>query len=192
MNKQVFMTIKDYLVLGVVFVFCFFIVKNGYQLLSSSVVENKKIDKTTSNYISFNYAENDNNIFSIDKALVFSDFSGKHLNATYYDFEILFPNNDNSNKVNYEIILKDMGNVIDGKYVKVYLTDQNNNAFMGYKDVIPVYSALEDCFDGKIIYSGSLTNKNLKKKFRLKIWVSDNYKEKVNTGLSYQINVKLK
>lgn len=161
-------------------------------LVSNSLNDYFKLDKKTSSYISFNYAGGDiNSIYEIDNPKIYSDFKGKRFVNDYYDFEIEIPEDKKSSEVvNYDILLKDMGNDIESKFIKVYLTNQNNKVLKGFDKTVPVYSAFLNGIDGKVIYSG-IINGNNSNKFRLRIWISDIYKSKFNSKLAYQVKVKI-
>lgn len=176
-----------------VFALTFLVYKTSFSLMSNSLTDNLKVDKITSNYLSFNYADNDGEFYEVNNPRVISDFYGKNFFAKKYDFEVSFPNDAiDSDDVEYKIIIKDMGSKIDNKFIKVYLTDQNNNALDGYENNVPVYTTFNDSLDGKVIYSGKLSKDNLVDKYRLKIWISKAYKGKINGDLAYQISVEKK
>ena len=191
-KKSILKKVSTFIVTICVLILIVIVYKMSDLLLSNSLDDYFKVDKTTSNYISFNYAGVDvNSVYKIDKPKVYSDFKGKKFVNNYYDFEL--DNVEENNKINlydFDIILKDMGNEIDNRYIKVYLTDQNNNPLGGYDKQVPLYSAFLNDIDGKIIYSGKIDNLN--KKFRLRIWISDMYEKKVNNNLAFQITVKVK
>ena len=84
-----------------------------------------------------------------------------------------------------------MSKEIDFSFIKVYLTDQNNKAINGYKDAVPVLSAFSLDNSGKVIYTGSIGKNNLKDKYRLRVWLSKNYKKEVNDIFAYEVKVIL-
>lgn len=194
------MKIKDIFKKFNIFIFTVFVLvlvilayRTSNLLVSSSLKDYFKLDKKTSSYISFNYAnENINSIYEIDNPKKYSDFIGKRFVRDYYDFEIEIPKNKkDSNFIDYDILLKDMGNDINSQFIKVYLTNQSNEAFQGFDKTIPVYSAFLNDVDGKVIYSGKINSAD-SNKFRLRIWISDSYNDKFNSQLAYQIKVKIK
>ena len=194
------MKIKDIFKKFNIFIFTVFVLvlvilayRTSNLLVSSSLKDYFKLDKKTSSYISFNYAnENINSIYEIDNPKKYSDFIGKRFVRDYYDFEIEIPKNKkDSNSIDYDILLKDMGNDINSQFIKVYLTNQSNEAFQGFDKTIPVYSAFLNDVDGKVIYSGKINSAD-SNKFRLRIWISDSYNDKFNSQFAYQIKVKIK
>lgn len=175
-----------------VLVLVFFVVKTSCSLLSNSVLDSFKIDKKTSNYLSFNYGEGDSNLFKIDSPKKLSDFNGKKQYSSY-EFSVSIPKKYISgNKVDYDVVIQGLGNRIDEKYLKVYLTDDDDNPLVGYKESVPVYLALPATVDGKLLYSGSFSKNDLEDKYKLRIWVNDVYSKEVKEDLVYQISIKIK
>lgn len=186
-RKKMSVMIKFFSLLIIVFLLVFFVVENGKILLTNSVNEELKV--TASKYLSFNYV-NDCNIYKVDKENIMSDEDGKRNSDNYFDFTVTVPRSDES--ASYDIVINDLGNAIDERFVKVYLTDQDNKVLNNYNSYVPFYNALEDSSDGKVIYTGKITEKSTDKKFRLRIWVSDKYKERLKYDLVYKIIVKVK
>ena len=152
----------------------------SYSLLTNSFIDNVKVDKEKSKYLSFNYSDV-SNVFYISDVNKLSDFRGKRQVINYYDFEVDVDGE-------FELIIKDLSNSIPSNYLKVYLTDQYNRVIESFDGNVPVYSAFKDSKDGKVIYSGS----DKHKKYRLRIWVSDKYKGKIKDDLVFQIDVRTK
>lgn len=144
--------------------------------------------------------ENDKTVF-INNKLPMSDIAGIQLTGEgtsddiqgYVEFSIKSKVNK---KQKYTIYLNDVkvDAPIDYKYVRLYLTDFNDNPYSGFdSNIIPNYgdfSVLKDSPADKILYSGTLDG-NEKKNFRLRVWVSDTYtlmsgKEE----FSFKVNVK--
>lgn len=190
-KKSLFKKINTFIISVCVLILIILVYKTSDILLSNSLNDYLKLNKKTSNYISFNYAGGDiNSLYEIKNPKIYSDFKGKKFVREYYDFEINVPKEESdSEKINYDILLKDLGNDLDAKYIKVYLTDSNNKPLDGFSNTVPVYSAFLNDSDGKIIYSGFLDDDN---KFRLRIWISDIYNKKYNNNLDFQIKVKIK
>lgn len=191
-KKSLFRKINTFIAFSFVLILIVLVYKTSDILLSNSLNDYLKLNKKTSNYISFNYAGGDiNSLYEINSPKIYSDFKGKRFVSEYYDFEINVPKEQNDSiKVNYDILLKDLGSDLEDKFIKVYLTDSNNTPLEGFNNTVPVYSAFLNDSDGKIIYSGILDDDN--KKFRLRIWISDIYNKKYNNNLAFQIKVKMK
>ena len=191
-KKSLFRKINTFIAFSFVLILIVLVYKTSDILLSNSLNDYLKLNKKTSNYISFNYAGGDiNSLYEINSPKIYSDFKGKRFVSEYYDFEINVPKEQNDSiKVNYDILLKDLGSDLEDKFIKVYLTDSNNTPLEGFNNTVPVYSAFLNDSDGKIIYSGILDDDN--KKFRLRIWISDIYNKRYNNNLAFQIKVKMK
>lgn len=191
-KKSLFRKINTFIAFSFVLILIVLVYKTSDILLSNSLNDYLKLNKKTSNYISFNYAGGDiNSLYEVNSPKIYSDFKGKRFVSEYYDFEINVPKEQNNSiKVNYDILLKDLGSDLEDKFIKVYLTDSNNTPLEGFNNTVPVYSAFLNDSDGKIIYSGILDDDN--KKFRLRIWISDIYNKKYNNNLAFQIKVKMK
>lgn len=191
-KKSLFRKINTFIAFSFVLILIVLVYKTSDILLSNSLNDYLKLNKKTSNYISFNYAGGDiNSLYEVNSPKIYSDFKGKRFVSEYYDFEINVPKEQNDSiKVNYDILLKDLGSDLEDKFIKVYLTDSNNTPLEGFNNTVPVYSAFLNDSDGKIIYSGILDDDN--KKFRLRIWISDIYNKKYNNNLAFQIKVKMK
>lgn len=191
-KKSLFRKINTFIAFSFVLILIVLVYKTSDILLSNSLNDYLKLNKKTSNYISFNYAGGDiNSLYEVNSPKIYSDFKGKRFISEYYDFEINVPKEQNDSiKVNYDILLKDLGSDLEDKFIKVYLTDSNNTPLEGFNNTVPVYSAFLNDSDGKIIYSGILDDDN--KKFRLRIWISDIYNKRYNNNLAFQIKVKMK
>ena len=190
MNNKLINRIKFSLAIMVVLGLVSLVGWSSYALLSNSISEQVKIDKTTSNYLSFNYAKMNEYTVEIVEPKVMSDFFGKYL-LKPFDFEVEVPKEYiKSESVKYEVIVSDLGNLIDEEYIKFYLTDQNDNK-VNEREVVPVYSSLSDTTEGKIIYSGEFNKDSLSKKLRLRIWVSDKYDKDIKGILAYRLQVRV-
>lgn len=139
----------------------------------------------------------------IDNTFVMNDAMGKMLSDdnenvgtnSYIEFEVT---STVDGKVKYEIYLskEDAEPEISSKFVKVYLTDENDKAVTGF-DVanIPTYYDLrvsDSNPSGRVLYSGVLKDKG-SKKFRLRMWTSDTYEVTAETRMfSSILNVRVK
>ncbi len=86
-----------------------------------------------------------------------------------------------SNKTTkYEVYLvkEDSSNELNSNYLKLYLTDNNDNPVNGFNtNIIPSYNDLKVSLSlpgNKILYSGVI-KKGEKQYFNLRVWVSDSY-----------------
>lgn len=191
--KKVFKTIK-FISLSIIVLFLVFAIYNtSYSLLSNSIVDSIGFNEVTSSYISFNYSSNSKHIVEIDKLKSVTDFRGKRMfGKNYFDFEVVVPDGYDLDKdISYNIVLSPMSKEIDFSFIKVYLTDQNNKAVKGYERAVPVLSAFSLDNSGKVIYTGTIGKNNLKDKYRLRVWVSKNYKKEVNDIFAFEVKVNL-
>ena len=126
----------------------------------------------------------DNKSLSLDNIQPMNDELGMNFNQ-YLDFKIV---SKKENTIYYEIIIvNDKDNAFDNKYLKVYLTDQNNQEISDIKS----YSELENFSSGKIIYKGDLVPKE-EKDLRLRLWIDENYKELSLKKANYSIKLYVK
>ena len=143
-------------------------------------------------------------IVDINNKLPISDEIGKSYNGTgieekiegYSSFSI---ENNNDRKVNYEIYLTKKTNIdneIKSNYIKLYLTDENNNPYDGFDQnkIVSYYDlySLNDKPGSKLLYKGSLVSGG-SKKFILRSWVSDTYVISRNEEtFNFDIDAKIK
>lgn len=132
--------------------------------------------------ISITFA-NDKNYIDVDTSYPISDEMGK-VSPYYSDFTIDAITNNVD--IRYEIqIVPNSDNTIDSQYIKVYLTDQNDNPLTTVK----TYDSLEEADynnDAKMVYSGYMT-KSMSKNFRLRVWIDENYISDVAQDFGFTI-----
>lgn len=164
------------------------------------------IFKDTSNYdntittgtISFSYNEDSNGI-DLNNAIPIDDSVGKMLtqdsrgvNQGYFDFSI----KGKAQNVGYQIYATmEEGSNMDPNYVKVYLTDENDNAYKNYKGEVPTYGQLENYENNsksKLLYTGAIHSDSFEsKKFRLRLWIAKDYTDGSSSKeFKIKINVK--
>ena len=111
---------------------------------------------------------------------------------SYIDFTVSSTINDPNRAISYELYLTgDTTNTLDSNYIKVYLTDENNNKITDPK----IYNSLEnttykaDKQTGKVIYIGN--NPGVKtNKFRLYAWIDKDY-EQNTTSQTFKLNLNI-
>ena len=146
----------------------------------SYFVYNKNLGDVSVNTgeISINYSDVNGNM-SLIGIVPKSDNEGK-ISTDYIDFTV--DGIVDTDKIYYELsMIPDSGNTIDAQYVKVYLTDQEDNVISG----VSVYSnlSLNEKETGKRIYRETIdpnqdgTKKTYTKDFRLRVWLDENYSE---------------
>lgn len=162
----------------------------------SQTFKGQKENAITTGKISFSYTESETNNIKIENALPISDEQGKKLNGNteVFDFTV---SNDSTVNVKYDVIVTPYKNDMDDKYIKVYLTDQNDVALKPYDSEVPTYNTLNDDKEeknSKILYSSELTNVKKNEKLRLRVWVSDKFDNKNTPTQSYifafKVNVR--
>ena len=159
----------------------------------------KKFDDSS---ISINYLNGSQELV-VSNSLPMTDVVGKSISLNnyklgttgYLEFEI---KSNVEDRIKYEIYLTKLERQIEVpvKFVKVYLTDENNNPLEYFEESkIPTYYDLrlsDSDPSGKLIYSGYL-KKNSSKKFVLRMWVADTYEltpEEIR--FEAKLNVKIK
>ena len=162
----------------------------------SQTFKGQKENTITTGKISFSYTESETNNIKIENALPISDEQGKKLNGNteVFDFTV---SNDSTVNVKYDVIVTPYKNDMDDKYIKVYLTDQNDVALKPYDSEVPTYNTLNDDKEeknSKILYSSELTKVKKNEKLRLRVWVSDKFDNKNTPTQSYifafKVNVR--
>ena len=171
---------KKELVISVIGVFLLFIVVIGisYAVWSKTFIGTQE-NSINTGYVSFSYTESDTNVIEIHNAVPIADDNGKILsgNEEMFDFSVS-ANFAGVTSIDYEIYATPIIQTIDSEYIKVYLTDQNDNPVGIYADEpVPTYNLLEDSNveDSKTIYKSSLTKSGEVANYRLRIWVASNF-----------------
>ncbi len=153
--------------------------------------------------IVFSYNEDSNGIELVN-AIPIDDNVGKNLtnsdkahgiNQGYFDFSVKASGKSNK-KVKYDVYATlENGSNMDNKYIKVYLTDDNNNPYEGYTDQIPVFDDLSQYGSdskSKKLYSGSIIAKDTNvHKFRLRLWVAKDYSD-ASTSKTFKMKINVK
>ena len=124
--------------------------------------------------IDINFSNGDNFI-TVPNAYPVSDQIGK-IYPYYADFSIT--GETSTKPIKYEIhLIPNDGTSLNGNYIKVFLTDQNDNVILNPT----LYSNLTNAVNGgKIINSGTMTGNNgtvksTVKNYRLRVWIDENY-----------------
>lgn len=164
--------------LAIIGILAFIMVVGGISY--SYFVYNKDIGSVslTTGKISIDFSDVKGNI-TLNNVMPLSDIHGK-INDNYLDFTI--NSTVDTEKIYYEIyLLPKKDNTLNTKYLKTYLTDQNNNVI---KD-ITLYNNLDNSKkeNGKVLYKGTIdlnsnkTTKNESKDFRLRMWLDEDYND---------------
>ena len=176
-------------ILGIVFLVAL-ISFLGFKVLSGGFEEDE-INVLTAGYLTFNYTESNTNVISLVSAMPISDEEGIKSNQKedYFEFEI---SNSSKESVKYEIMLEPLINNFNGKFLKLYLTDENNEALKRFDKTIPTWNEFNasNTLGSAIIYDGYL-GANETKDFRLRVWISEDYvvSDKADS-FSFRINIR--
>jgi len=165
---------------------------------------------TTNNIIeagrlAFSYDEDTSPIngINIKDALPISDKTGKELNGAnqYFDFSVT--STATFAEIDYQIyVVKQENSTLPDQWVKVYLTEKNNNeeivSPLVEKDgKVLSFQDLTGDNQTKLVYNGTvpISDKEYHKDFRLRIWLngdlSVNGQEELFYGKSFSIKVKV-
>ena len=168
------------LTLAIIVIVCLFVVFIGLGFLFNRY----KSSENKAYNLGVKFSDN-RNVY-LENTLPVTDKIGRELDGVksstgIYGFKEFSIENNYDKKVDYQIYLRlknSCENIIDEDFIKLYLTDTNNNPLSGFENnKLPSYSSissLNDNPDSKLLYTGSI-NKNSISKFRLRVWVSDLY-----------------
>ena len=155
-------------------------------------IDGSKINSLTTGYLSLNYTNSDSNIVTLANSLPISDEVGKYdiTSGELFEFSV---SNDFMKNINYKIIIEEIVSEVDIEYLKIYLTDDNNNILSQLNDDVNVLSSFEttDLANERVIYNGILTGKDDVKKFKLKVWVSDDYLKVSDKPVTFSFKVSV-
>lgn len=154
----------------------------------SRTFRGEKDNSLTTATVSFSYTEHETNNISLVNALPMSDTNGKKLygDKEVFDFTVT-GNYGKTGEVFYDVYATPYDMTLSDKYVKVYVTDQNDNPVEGYDgDEVPTYNTLEDyeipasakdtvATKGKLLYSSTLTPQKNSANLRVRVWLSSSY-----------------
>ena len=159
----------------------------------------EKLNAITTGVIRMSYEES-SNVISIDKALPTTDATGKVRlkEGEYFDFTLSTTIQGTTN-VNWEIAAQDVttgSKKIDGKYIKLYLTELNTDGSETEVMAPKTYSADTSASDytGRPANMMSLamgsTSTTFNKKYRLRMYVDESYNPQGDGGnLVFSIKV---
>lgn len=134
--------------------------------------------------ISINY-KGDYNYLTIKDTFPKGDFYGK-ISLDYYDFTVS-GSNGKDDDILYEIQIEQLeGNTLAEEYVKIYLTDQNDNS-LGFEPSMLNTLSTSRHNQNRIIYTGYIRNKNQSDKYRLRIWVDESYTKNTKEVFDFKV-----
>lgn len=150
----------------------------------------------------FSYNEDSNGI-DLENAVPLADEIGKKLvhnnsniqgvNQGYFDFSIR-AGGVPTDGIKYQIYATvEEDSDMDPDFMKIYLTDEQDNALEGYKEEVPLFSNLEEYAEennSKLIYEGTITEK-VTQRFRLRLWIAKDYTDG-STSKTFKIKINVK
>ena len=158
----------------------------------------EKTNTITTGTISMTYSEQDNGI-NLVNALPITDEQGKVLSGTnnVFDFTVTSTiNGNNSVTVSYAITAVSSNSTVDNSAIKIYLTNMDNDADSEILAPTKISSLTtttgnEDynAPSGEFILSSGTMNSSNSHKYRLRMWVADDYTDA--TGGSYTLKVNV-
>ena len=181
---------KKSILISIIGVFVFIIMAGGVSY--GYFVYNKDIaiaDLETGN-ISINFNSGSNN-FTLSNVQPMNDAMGK-IYPEYMDFSVTGIADIEAILYEIEVVPKS-GNTIDTKYVKFYLTDQNENVLLSPFTYDELYNSLKN--NGKALYQdlveGNIngTSKTTTNNYRLRVWIDE--KNDNLTGGTFSFSVYL-
>ena len=146
--------------------------------------EKKNIKNGTNDYLEIKFESND--ILKINNKLPLSDVLGKSIkyedslngNVGFLEFSVI---NKSAKTRKYNITINKRNvdsKMISDNYIKLYLTDINDNPLKGFSDnKITTYNELsysKNNVENVVLYS-DFAEKLSKNDYRLRVWVSDSY-----------------
>ena len=147
----------------------------------------------TSDIIKAEFISGTNSINITNAYPISDEFALANLDKlSYIDFTVKSTINDPNKAISYELYLTgDTTNTLDSSYIKVFLTDENNNKITDPK----IYNSLEnttyqaDKQTGKVIYIGN--NPGIKtNKYRLYAWIDKNYEQNtISKKFKFNLNI---
>ena len=186
-TKEIIITALSILILLVA------VVGISYSIWTQTFLGTKE-NSINTGYISFSYTESDTNVIEISNAVPMADENGKRMNGNknMFDFTVSAKYSGVSS-IGYEIYATPVTQTLESKYIKVYLTDQNDQAITGFDEDVPTYEKLKDSKieNSKTIYKSSLTSSGQSDDYRLRVWVNSDYNmPETSKSFSFKVNVK--
>ena len=179
---------KKNLLMSIIGLFTFIFLAGGVSY--AYFVYNKDVavvDLETGN-ISINFNNATNKISNVTTQPI-NDGTGKVL-PYYLDFTV--NGTADTEAIFYELeIVPNSGNTIDSQYVKVYLTDQNENELLSpflYTELLDAEknngkALFQDLIEGNIDGTSKTTTKN----YRLRVWIDDSYDDVTGGSFSFSV-----
>lgn len=190
---------KDQLCIALLIILGLFILSFILFFLFNDVITDKS-SKENQDVLEVNFSNDDK--VTINNTLPVSDKLGKEFNGDgvaegiqgYNEFSI---KNTSKDEIRYEIYLtknESDDTELSERYVKLYLTDDNDLAFKSFdRNKLPVFSSLivlSDMPESFLLFRETLNSKE-EKYFKLRVWLADTYViSKDMEKFSFTINVR--
>ncbi|NLA33715.1 MAG: hypothetical protein GX861_02480 [Tenericutes bacterium] len=195
-KKEIILKKDKILLLRIVVVLLLLVGIFGITFAFFKYAKSGKISNTlTTGSIIFNYNDASPTI-NLNNAFPINDIVGK-TSSEYFDFNISGSIQGKA-VINYEIyITPGVDNNLSEEFIKVYLTNSNNQPILGFDDKIPLYSELPISTSdnsGKRLYLGSFSSEDnieLNQTYRLRIWIDKNYEEN-NSNKQFSLNINVR
>ncbi len=185
---------KKTLTFSIIAIVVLFVVIIGATYAAFQYTKNgERENEITTGSVTFVYNETGNGV-SITNAFPKSDAEGKLIKDTgddgiangYFDFNVTSTMGGDMTIPYYVYAVDITGEVehkLASKYVKLYLSDQEDQPIEGYEGEVPTFASLDPIkandsngeeVQGKKLYYGYVNGSEVKK-FRLRMWLSDRY-----------------
>ena len=155
-----------------------------------------KVHSISTATLTMSYTEDTNGI-TLDGALPTTDATGKHL-PNYFDFTVT-KTGGIEDIINYEIVAKkEDGNTIEGKWIKLYLTEivdgqeQEVMAPTTYSEALGENEDTGRPSGMMSLTTGTYPSGTIEKHYRLRMWVSEEYNPQGDGGgLTFTVKINV-
>jgi len=128
--------------------------------------------------------EEDANFLTLHDTYPKSDNIGM-ISTNYYDFTVS-GSKGKYDDILYEIQIEQMeDNTLAEEYVKVYLTDQEDNFKAETKSLIKLETSKYN--KNRVIYSDYIYQENQEENYRLRVWVDEKYTKNVRDNFNFKV-----
>ena len=107
------------------------------------------------------------------------------ISTDYYDFTVS-GSKGKYNDILYEIQIEQLeNNTLAEEYVKIYLTDQNDNSVSASSRLIDLNNSLYN--NNRVIYSDYISFENQVDDYRLRMWIDESYTKNTQEVFNFKI-----
>ena len=181
---------RNLLIIGVLFL-VIVIIGSTYAFFSYS--RSAQAFTLTSNGITARFNNSGGNHIDFQDAFPLSDsYAISNLeNLSYADFTVSGNVEDEEEAITYEIYLTEKsGNTLDSRYVKIYLTDGQNNVVAGPSTYASLESTnyTQDASTGKLVFRSRVLG-NFEDSYKLYAWIDSSYNENAENTFDFYVNL---